>query len=76
MGVTSSGLGVFVFKNKEGPYLVSKGWRIGFQSMMIAYPRLQSGIVVVTNSDPGKPQHQSLVGEVIRQICKEYDWKF
>jgi CubicO group peptidase (beta-lactamase class C family) len=68
------GLGVFVPQDQEEPYLVSKGWGIGFQCMLLAYPRLQNGVVVMTNSDPGKPQHESLVGEVIRQIGKEYEW--
>lgn len=68
------GLGVFVPQDEKEPYLISKGWGIGFQCMLLAYPRLQSGVVVMANSDPGVPQNESLVGEVIRQIAKEYDW--
>jgi CubicO group peptidase (beta-lactamase class C family) len=72
--VEGVGLGVFVSRDQAEPYLVSKGWGIGFQCMLLAYPRLQGGVVVMTNSDPGKPQHESLVGEVIRLVCEEYDW--
>jgi CubicO group peptidase (beta-lactamase class C family) len=68
------GLGVFVPQDENEPYLVSKGWGVGFQSMLLAYPRLQSGIVVMTNSDPGKPQNEAVIGEVIRQVGKAYDW--
>jgi CubicO group peptidase (beta-lactamase class C family) len=68
------GLGVFVPQDEEEPYLVTKGWGVGFQSMVLAYPRLQSGIVVMTNSDPGKPQNEALIGEVIRGVAKECDW--
>lgn len=35
---------------------------------------LEQGIVVMTNSDPGKHQNEALVGEVIREIAKEYEW--
>lgn len=65
------GLGVFIHQTQNEPYFVSKGWGIGFQCMLLAYPRLQSGIVVMTNSDPGKPQNEALVGEVIQKMGKE-----
>jgi CubicO group peptidase (beta-lactamase class C family) len=68
------GLGVFVPQAPNEPYFVSKGWGIGFQCMLLAYPRLQSGIVVMTNSDPGKPQNEALVGEVIQNMGKENKW--
>ncbi|MED4754104.1 serine hydrolase domain-containing protein [Brevibacillus choshinensis] len=66
------GLGVFLQPDQYQPYLVSKGWGIGFQCMMIAFPRMQSGVVVMTNSDPGKPQEESFVGEVIRMLSHQY----
>jgi CubicO group peptidase (beta-lactamase class C family) len=67
-------LGVFIPQNEEEPYMVSKGWGVGFQCMLLAYPRLQSGVIVMTNSDPGKPQNEALVGEVMSEIGKEYGW--
>lgn len=70
----AAGLGVFVQQDNDEPYFVSKGWGVGFQCMLLAYPRLQSGIVVMTNSDPGKPQNEALTGEIIRIIAKENDW--
>lgn len=68
------GLGVFLPPTNEKPYLVSQGWGVGFQCMLVAYPHLRSGIVVMTNSEPGKPQNEALVGKVLREICKKYEW--
>jgi CubicO group peptidase (beta-lactamase class C family) len=48
------GLGVFVPQDEDEPYLISQGWGVGFQCKLLAYPRLRSGVVVMTNSDPGK----------------------
>ncbi|WP_191556782.1 serine hydrolase domain-containing protein [Metabacillus idriensis] len=64
----AAGLGVFLLKDERGPYFVSKGWGVGFQCMLIAYPRMQSGIAVMINADPGKPQNISLVGQIIDEL--------
>jgi hypothetical protein len=69
-----AGLGVFLSHANEEPYLFSQGWGVGFQCKLVAFPRLKSGIVVMTNSDPGKHQNEALVGEVLREICKKYEW--
>ncbi|CAH1198862.1 Putative D-alanyl-D-alanine carboxypeptidase [Paenibacillus plantiphilus] len=68
------GLGVFLPKEGKEPHFVSQGWGVGSQCMMVAYPELNSGIVVMTNSEPGKHQNEALVGEVIREISKKYGW--
>lgn len=62
---TGVGLGVFLPHAHE-PYMVSRGWGVGFQCMLAAYPNRKSGIVAMANSDPGRPQHESLIGEIIR----------
>lgn len=64
----AAGLGVFLLIDERGPYFVSKGWGVGFQCMLIAYPRMQSGIAVMINADPGKPQNESLVGQVMNEM--------
>lgn len=68
------GLGIFLSSAKGEPYLFSQGWGIGYQSMLVLYPRQNGGIVVMMNSEPGKPQHESLIGEVIRGLCTELQW--
>jgi CubicO group peptidase (beta-lactamase class C family) len=69
-----AGLGIFLSESSGEPYMLSKGWGIGYQCMLAAYPRLKCGIVVMTNSEPGKPQEEALIGEVIRTVSKVYQW--
>lgn len=69
-----AGLGVFVTKTSEGIQITSQGWGIGFQCMLAALPESSHGAVVMINSEPGKPQHKSLVGEVMREISRAYNW--
>jgi CubicO group peptidase (beta-lactamase class C family) len=68
------GMGVFLEQNEGHTSFISKGWGVGYQCMLAAYPHLRGGVVVMTNSEPGKPQEKALVGEVIRDICKKYNW--
>lgn len=68
------GLGVFLSQVNGEPYMLSKGWGIGYQCMLVTYPRLQCGVVVMTNSEPGKPQEEALIGEVIRIVSQAYKW--
>lgn len=68
------GLGVFLSQANGEPYILSKGWGIGYQSMLVSYPRLKCGVVVMTNSEPGKPQEDALIGEVIRIVSQVFDW--
>ena len=61
------GLGIFLGKDKNGkPYFVSQGWGVGMQCKLQVNYEEKNGIVVMTNSDPGKDQDKSLIGEVIR----------
>ncbi|MCL2619705.1 MAG: beta-lactamase family protein [Defluviitaleaceae bacterium] len=63
------GLGVFLDKDKEGkPFFVSQGWGVGMQCKLRCYHEGQSGVIVMTNSDPGKDQNESLVGEIIKYV--------
>jgi len=64
------GLGVFLGKDKNGKSLfVSQGWGVGMQCKLRVNHEEQNGIIVMTNSDPGKEQDESLVGEIIRFVC-------
>lgn len=69
-----AGLGLFLSQADGEIALTSKGWGVGYQCMLVAYPRLQCGIVVMTNSEPGKPQEEALVGEIIRAVSEVYGW--
>lgn len=69
-----AGLGIFVSKTNEGRQITSQGWGIGFQCMLTALPETGHGAVVMINFEPGKPQHMSLVGEIMRDIGREYNW--
>jgi len=63
---SNQGLGVFLDKDKNSePYFFSQGWGVGMQCKLRAYYKGQSGVIVMTNSDPGKEQDVSLVGEII-----------
>jgi len=63
------GLGIFLGKDKDGnPCFMSQGWGVGMQCKLRAYYEEQSGIIVMTNSDPGRDQNESLIGEVIKSV--------
>lgn len=73
-GFEFAGLGVLVTKTCEGTQITSQGWGVGYQCMLSAIPQSGQGAVVMINSEPGMPQHKSLVGETLRQICSTYNW--
>ncbi|MCL2840791.1 MAG: beta-lactamase family protein [Defluviitaleaceae bacterium] len=67
-----AGLGVFLFLNKDNEtesYFMSQGWGVGMQCKLRTYIEGQSGVIVMTNSDPGLDQSESLVGEIIKYVC-------
>ncbi|TDL34278.1 class A beta-lactamase-related serine hydrolase [Jeotgalibacillus sp. S-D1] len=59
-----TGLGVFLDKNEKGIEISSLGWGIGFQCMLAAYPNLEKGLVIMTNTDSGVHQLKGLIGEI------------
>jgi len=69
-----TGLGVFLDFSDEQVEMTSLGWGIGFQSMMIAYPRLGKGAVIMMNSDPGVHQLKALIGEIVKALTQQYHW--
>jgi CubicO group peptidase (beta-lactamase class C family) len=66
-----TGLGVFLDKNEEGLEISSLGWGVGFQCMMVAYPHLESGLVVMTNTDLGVHQLKGIIGDIYKAYLSE-----
>jgi len=66
----NAGLGVFLVEDKDGkPCFVSQGWGVGMQCKLRVCHEEQVGVIVMTNSDPGAGQNDSLVGEVVGYVC-------
>ena len=42
----------------------SLGWGVGFQCMMVAYPYLGKGAIIMTNTDLGVHQLKGMIGEI------------
>lgn len=66
-----AGLGTFVGGSAERPRLTSMGWGVGFQCMLRSHPRSGEAVVVMTNSDPGRPQEEALTGQLVDWIETE-----
>ncbi|MGN8244800.1 serine hydrolase domain-containing protein [Cellulomonas soli] len=59
------GRGVFL-PSLDGTVCVqSHGWGVGFQCLLRAYPGRGEAVVVMIDADPGIPQGESLVGQVV-----------
>lgn len=65
-----SGLGLFLDDAKGQLEISSLGWGVGFQSMIVAYPYLENGLIVMTNTDLGVHQLNGIIGD----IYKSYDF--
>ncbi|GIN86226.1 penicillin-binding protein [Heyndrickxia sporothermodurans] len=63
-----TGLGVFLDDTKPTLEITSLGWGIGFQSMMVAYPYLETGAIIMTNTDLGVHQSAGIIGEIIKSL--------
>ena len=67
----NAGLGVFLFLNEDNEAescFMSQGWGVGMQCKLRIYHEKQRGVIVMTNSDPGREQNDSLIGEVIEYV--------
>ena len=64
------GLGLGVKGSGENLQLSHGGSNEGFRCMLVFYPRLRRGAVVMTNSDNGS----RLITEVLRALAREYAW--
>lgn len=63
-----TGLGVFLDGLKQEVEISSLGWGIGFQSMLVAYPYLETGAIIMTNIDLGVHQQQGIIGEIFKSL--------
>ena len=63
-----TGLGVFLDGSEHEIEISSLGWGVGFQCMMVAYPYLETGAVIMTNTDLGVHQLKGIIGEVFNSF--------
>ncbi|WP_419881676.1 serine hydrolase domain-containing protein [Peribacillus sp. B-H-3] len=63
-----TGLGVFLDGSEKEIEISSLGWGLGFQCMMVAYPHLGNGIIIMTNTDLGVHQLKGIIGEVYHSL--------
>lgn len=63
-----AGLGVFLEGSEPEIEISSLGWSVGFQCMMVAYPYLETGAVIMTNTDLGVHQLKGIIGEVYNSL--------
>ncbi|HUR56704.1 MAG TPA: serine hydrolase domain-containing protein [Opitutaceae bacterium] len=64
------GLGIGVKGAGEKLQLTHGGSNEGFRCMLVFYPRLRRGAVLMTNSDNGN----RIITEVLRALAREYEW--
>lgn len=69
-----AGLGTFVGGETGRVRITSLGWGVGFQCMLRAYPHRGDAVVVMTNSDPGRPQEEALTGQLVHCVEKQRRW--
>lgn len=62
------GLGLFLDSSEQAIEISSLGWGVGFQSMMIAYPYLETGAVIMTNTDLGVHQLKGIIGDIYNSL--------
>ena len=67
-GKSWTGLGVFLESSEKDLEITSLGWGVGFQCMMVAFPYLEKGTVIMTNSELGVHQMEGIIGEVYRSL--------
>lgn len=68
------GLGNFSEGDGDNRHIYHLGWGKGFQCAFAFWPWLGRGAVIMINSQPGMPQNQSIVGEILRGLVKENSW--
>jgi CubicO group peptidase (beta-lactamase class C family) len=67
-GKSWTGLGVFLDGSEEEIEISSLGWGVGFQCMMVAYPHLGTGLLIMTNTDLGVHQLKGIIGEIYHSL--------
>ncbi|WP_042221629.1 serine hydrolase domain-containing protein [Oceanobacillus manasiensis] len=67
-GKTWSGLGVFLEGSEKELEVTSLGWGIGFQCMMVLFPNMGKGAVIMTNAELGVHQMEGIIGEIYTSL--------
>lgn len=67
-GKSWTGLGVFLEGSEEELEITSLGWGVGFQCMMLAFPYLGKGAVIMTNAELGVHQLEGIIGEIYKSL--------
>src|SRR5699024_8442224 len=68
IGKSWAGLGMFLEGSGKELEITSLGWGVGFQSMMIAFPYLEKGAVIMTNAELGVHQLDGIIGEIYKSL--------
>lgn len=63
-----TGLSVFLEGTEMNKEVFSFGWGKGFQSMVVMFPSIHKGAVIMTNSDLGVHQREGLIGEIYKSL--------
>jgi len=63
-----TGLGVFVNGSEQVVEISSLGWGVGFQCMMVLYPYLETGTIIMTNTDLGVHQLKGIIGDILNAL--------
>ncbi|WP_274310000.1 serine hydrolase domain-containing protein [Solibacillus daqui] len=67
-GKSWTGLGLFLEGSEKELEITSLGWGVGFQCMMVAFPYLEKGAVIMTNSELGVHQMEGIIGEIYKTL--------
>ncbi|UHA74340.1 serine hydrolase domain-containing protein [Paenibacillus sp. 481] len=71
-----AGLGLFLDGSEHEIEVSSLGWGVGFQCMMVAYPYLGTGAVIMTNTDLGIHQLKGIIGEIFNCLNLKSPYDF
>lgn len=67
-GKSWAGLGLFLEDSEKELEITSMGWGVGFQCMLVAYPHIEKGAVIMTNAELGVHQLEGIIGEIYKSF--------
>ncbi|WP_449539668.1 serine hydrolase domain-containing protein [Ferdinandcohnia sp. Marseille-Q9671] len=65
-GKSWTGLGVFLEGTGTELEVTALGWGVGFQCMVVAYPHIEKGTIIMTNTELGVHQMKGIIGEIYK----------
>ncbi|WP_342601194.1 serine hydrolase domain-containing protein [Psychrobacillus sp. FSL H8-0483] len=65
-GKSWTGLGVFLEGSEKELEITSLGWGVGFQCMMVVFPYLEKGAIIMANAELGVHQMKGIIGEIYK----------